>query len=65
MQNGAEIQYKSSQLEKLTNWIILLIFIVQVALCFVIAIGASFWSCNYSKKMSFFIEDRYNNHVEG
>ena len=65
MQNGAVQTVKQSQIERLTNWIIVQIFSFQVTLCIVIAIGASVWNCKYGEKMSYFVEKRYNCNMEG
>lgn len=65
MRNGAESSHKLSNIERMVNVVILLIFGFQMTLCFVIAVGCGVWTEWYGDQYSYFIEKRFNGAVEG
>ena len=65
MRNSESSSMKHTKVERMMNYMIILIFIFQFLCCFIIAIGCGVWTSNNAVNYSYFIENRYTPSVEG
>ena len=65
MQNADEPRFKQSQIEALTNKLILIIIIVELILCLIIMIGSIVWNSRHGESYNYFIPKRYHSFTEG
>lgn len=65
MQNADEPRFKQSQIELLTNKLIIIIIFFELFLCTIVMIGAIVWNQENGEKYSYFILQRYNGVLEG
>lgn len=65
MQNQDKPRFKLSQIEAQTNTLILLIILLEVAMCLVIMVGSAVWNSENAENFDYFIPERYSGVVEG
>lgn len=65
MQNADEPRFKQSQLEMITNKLILIIIVFELILCFIIFIGSWIWNNSKGDDYDYFIPKRMNGFSEG
>lgn len=58
MRNASEARQKTSQIEIITNKIIVVIFFIQFICCLMVAVGSGTWNRQYSDAYGYFIEKR-------
>lgn len=65
MKNAEDSKYKQSTVEKKTNQLIILIFVLQLIICLTVALFNGFWTASNADAYSRFIPNQYSPLVQG